>query len=253
MKNILAVLFILFSVSCATYTPPAPPAANTLTLPTPIEGNSGKYMSPYTSDDTVCEWVESGLAAKMGSQVGGAVGAYAASKALEQIPIVGGFIGQKAGSALGRKIALESMGGEEAIKDGSDLSFDNVDDLIIYTYVKHSTHPDYVKVTELIGELYPELKKRQYTALYSAPKAPVEMIASTETTNEETTVVETAKVETNKDQETEVKRVVVVKTEYKAVTPKKTTKSSIVADAKPNTEKKADDDYLEGFLIPSAY
>ena len=178
MKHVLAILFILFSVSCGSmYTPPAPPAANTLALPAPIEGNTGKYMCPYTSDDTVCEWVEAGLAAKMGSQVGGAVGAYAASKALEQIPFVGGFIGQKAGSALGRKIALESMGGETAIKEGSDLSFNNVDQLIIYTYVKHSTHPDYAKVMEMMGELYPELKPRQHAALYSAPKA-VAKIAS---------------------------------------------------------------------------
>lgn len=161
-------LSLLFVCSCATVTPPPSPAE--LSAPSPIEGNSGKFMCPYTSDGTVCAWVEAGKNAKMGAQLGSALGSYAGQKAMEQVPFVGGFLGQKAGAAIGREVAIKSMGGMDAIKNGSDLSFNSIDNLIVYIYVNHSTHADYQSVTQLIGELYPDFKTRQLAAIHQAAR-----------------------------------------------------------------------------------
>ncbi|MDB6114799.1 MAG: hypothetical protein JWQ62_1744, partial [Lacunisphaera sp.] len=74
---------------------PAFPTASAVVAPKPIEGNTGKYMSPFTSDGVVAEWVDKAVKAKMGSAVGGAIGAYAGQKAMENIPFIGGMLGQK--------------------------------------------------------------------------------------------------------------------------------------------------------------
>lgn len=176
-KNLIRRSLMLISVSSALLMTACMtteyPQANELVAPLPIDGNTGAYMCPYTSDDTVCAWVEKGRKAKMGSQVGSALGAFAGQKALEQVPFAGAFLGQKVGDSVGRKIAMESMGGEEAIIAGSDLSFDNVNDLAVYLYVEHSDHPDYAEVVGLLGELYPDYKKGAHVAIMKAPRVEV--------------------------------------------------------------------------------
>src|SRR5690606_39612503 len=67
--------------------------------PEPIYGNTGKYMSPFTEDGTIAPWIEKSMAAAAGAGLGGAVGAYAGQKALEQVPFFGGLLGSMAGKA----------------------------------------------------------------------------------------------------------------------------------------------------------
>ena len=169
-KTISILLISLVMCSCVGIHQPQFPAADSIEIPTPVEGNTAKYMCPFTSDDTICEWVSSGIGAKAGASIGAAIGAYAGQKALEQIPFVGGFIGQKVGQQIGREIAIASMGGMDSIKEGSDLSFNNIRKLSIYIYAKHSTHEEYADVVSLMGELYPEFKTQYMAALISAPK-----------------------------------------------------------------------------------
>ena len=108
MKSLKALsILVITLVMCSCASRPQYPAPDTIVAPTPIEGNTGKYMCPFTSDDTICEWVSSGIGAKAGANVGSVVGAYAGQKALEQIPFVGGFIGQKVGRKIGREIAIK--------------------------------------------------------------------------------------------------------------------------------------------------
>lgn len=179
--SILLIGTLAFQTGCmmtAQY-----PSASEIKAPAPIEGNTGKYMCPYTSDDTVCEWVIAGRNAKMASQVGSAVGAYAGQKALEQVPFVGGFLGQKAGNAVGREIAIKSMGGLDAIVEGSDLSFDSVEDLAVFLYATHSDHADYAEVVKLLGELYPEYTQKAYYAIMNAPRIEVPSVVEAEVAN----------------------------------------------------------------------
>ena len=157
MKKISVLLFALVLTACASA--PRIAAPNLITAPTPIVGNSGKYMSPYTEDGTVAAWVEKGRNASAGASIGGFLGAQAGQKVAENIPFIGGFLGQAVG---------ESAGGEEFIRANSDISFNSVNDLAVYMYAKNSTHKDFAEALKLTQEIYPELKTTYYQAIINA-------------------------------------------------------------------------------------
>ena len=170
MKKISAILFALMLTACATGGPRIA-APNLIKAPQPIVGNTGKYMSPYTEDGTVAAWVEKGRNAGMGASLGGFVGAQAGQKVAENIPFVGGLLGQKLGETAGRAIALKMVGGEEFIRANSDLSFNSVNELAVYMYAKNSTHKDFAEALKLTQDIYPELKTAYYPAIISASAA----------------------------------------------------------------------------------
>mgnify|MGYP000020370598 CR=1 FL=1 len=90
------------------------------------------------------------------------------SKLLEQIPFVGGFLGQAAGDAAGRAIALEAAGGEEFMKETSDLSFNSLDNLSVYVYAKFSSHEHYQSALNATMDIYPDMKKIYMSSIYEA-------------------------------------------------------------------------------------
>jgi hypothetical protein len=152
-----------------------------LASPKAIEGTTGKYMSPFTSDGVTAGWVTKAMGVKasgaVGSMVGSAAGNYAANKATNQmasmVPIPGmSFLAQRAGKAAGeaagRGMALQSIGGEEFLKSSTDLSFNSLQDMAIYMYVNHSTHPDYAKIVDATASIYPEFKTAYGPALQTA-------------------------------------------------------------------------------------
>jgi hypothetical protein len=139
-----------------------------MTAPKPMPNNSGEYMCPYTSDGVMAEWTDQAVNAAMGATIGKTAGAYAGQKALEQIPIVGGFIGSKVGECAGRAIAIKSCGGWEQIKKTSDLSFNDLDKMSVYLYVEHSDHEHYDEALKATYEIYPDLKDRYWAALKEA-------------------------------------------------------------------------------------
>jgi opacity protein-like surface antigen len=167
MKKLLTVLSLALLLSaCASAPHMAAPTA--LRAPTPIMGNTGKYMSPYTEDGTVAVWVEKGRAASAGAGVGAFLGAQAGQKLTENIPFVGGMLGKSIGESAGRAIALKMVGGEEFIRANSDLSFNSVQDLAVYMYVKNSSHKDFADALKLTQDIYPELKQAYYPAIIAA-------------------------------------------------------------------------------------
>ncbi|RDV28038.1 hypothetical protein DXV75_03475 [Alteromonas aestuariivivens] len=168
IKFTLLSAMLLVVTGCVSVPNLGTPAQLSMVAPTPIEDNTGAFMSPYTSDGVLAEWVDNAVNAKMGSAIGGAVGAYAGQKLAENIPFVGGWIGQSVGETLGRKVALEAAGGEEFIRESSDLSFNSVQDLAVYIYVNYSHTEHYQDALEATWEIYPELKHGYMQALYSA-------------------------------------------------------------------------------------
>lgn len=143
-----------------------------LTAPPPLEGNHGRFMSPYTSDGVLAEWVNNARNAEMGASIGGMAGAYAGQKLAENIPFIGGWIGQEIGNTVGREIALEMAGGEEVIRGTSDISFNSLEELSVWMYVTHSSHPHYQDALESAMSIYPDLKTVYTQALYSASANP---------------------------------------------------------------------------------
>jgi len=169
IKISLCLSLVLVFTGCAIAPPPlATPAQLVAVAVQPIEGNSGEFMSPYTSDGVLAEWVDKAVNAKMGAAIGGAVGAYAGAKLAEQIPFVGGWLGQKVGNTVGREIALEASGGEEFIKESSDLSFNNLNDLAVFMYANYSSTEHYQDALDATWEIYPDLKLTYMQALYTA-------------------------------------------------------------------------------------
>ena len=175
MKFKATVKFVMFSMVALVLlvgTGCAPKLAQPgqLTAPTPIEGNTGKYMAPYTSDEVLAEWVDLAVKAKAAAGIGGAIGAYAGAKALEQVPFIGGILGKKVGNKIGKEIAIKAAGGREKITGTSDLSFNKVDDLSVWMYVKYSTNEHYKAALDATMGIYPEMKERYMPALYRASR-----------------------------------------------------------------------------------
>lgn len=148
------------------------PRPNQVVAPEPIRANTGKYLSPYTSDGTIAPWVVKGRAAKAGAAVGGFVGTKAGEQALSAVPVFGGFLGRKAGEKAGREIALRMVGGEKAMRDSSDMSFASVDDLIVYLYARHydAKNKEFNDALDLTKAIYPDVEKRWQPAIKKAPR-----------------------------------------------------------------------------------
>lgn len=162
-----ALLVMTFVLGCAA---PQPYMAqpSELQAPQPIAGNSGAYMSPYTTDSVLAEWVDKAVNAKTGAAVGGTAGAYAGQKLAENIPFFGSMLGQKVGESAGRAVAIKMSGGEELIKSSSDLSFNNLDEMSVWLYVTHSGHEHYQAALDATFAIYPELQQTYYGALIRA-------------------------------------------------------------------------------------
>jgi hypothetical protein len=168
MKPVLTALFTALIVSaCVT----APPQPSEIIPPEPIQGNSGKFMCPYTTDGVVAEWVDKAINARAAAGIGSAAGSYIGSKALSQVPFIGGFLGDKAGAEIGRKMAIQASGGEEYIKKTSDLSFNSIDDLAVWLYAVHSTDKEhYDDVFKATCGIYPDLETRYMDAIQNAKR-----------------------------------------------------------------------------------
>ena len=129
------------------------------------QDNQGKYLSPYTSDDVLAEWVNSAINANIGATVGtgvgAAAGAYAGEKAMEQIPFVGSFIGgavgAEVGKSAGRETAISASGGWEAIRASSDRSFDDIHSMARYLKAKYGHTGNFEDAMKATQQIYPEL------------------------------------------------------------------------------------------------
>ena len=164
VSRLISVLLVLVVSACAM----EQPRPDQVAVPVPILNNSGKYMSPYTQDGVLAPWVDKAIKVKMASKGGAMAGSYVAQQGLKQIPFVGGFLGDKAGGAVGRSIALQAIGGEEFLKSSSDISFNKIEDLAVYIYAKNSTHPAYADALSSTMEVYPDLKDAYAPAIAAA-------------------------------------------------------------------------------------
>jgi hypothetical protein len=170
VKLLLGLATIALLLVCAGCAAPHMARPDQLTAPQPVMGNTGKYMSPYTSDEVLAEWVDNAIKAQAAGKIGGAIGAYAGTKALEQVPFIGGILGEKVGNKIGKEIAIKCAGGMDFICNSSDLSFNTPDDMAIYLYVKHSSHEHYQDALKASFGIYPEFEQRYYVALANASK-----------------------------------------------------------------------------------
>lgn len=133
----------------------APP--DKLVAPEPIQGNTGKFKSPYTSDGVVAEWVDKALNAGSTGQALGSIFAV--------LPLLDSIV-----STSSTSLAMEAAGGEEFINKTSDLSFSSPEDMALYLYVKHSSHPSYGHALSAVETVYPGFSESYLKALTEASK-----------------------------------------------------------------------------------
>jgi phage tail tape-measure protein len=116
--------------------------------------------------------VVKGRSAKLGAAVGRYAGAKTGEAALSAVPIVGNWLGGKAGDKAGREIALRLVGGQETMRETSDLSFDRMEDMIVYLYARHydPKNKEWRETFDLTKEIYPDIEKKWVKALKKAPR-----------------------------------------------------------------------------------
>lgn len=168
MKKIYIPVVVAGALMLTAWGAPQIAAPSALTAPPPIEGSAGKYASPFTSDGVTAGWVTKSMSVKAAGQIGSMAGNYAGQKAMEQVPFVGGFLGKKAGAAMGRGIALRAIGGEEFLRTSTDLSFNSLNDMALFMYVNYSTNPEYQKILDATYAIYPDFQAAYMPALQSA-------------------------------------------------------------------------------------
>lgn len=127
--------------------------------------NDGRFMSPFTSDGVLAEWVNlannANMGATAGSAVGAVAGAYAANKALDFVPfglggMVGGAAGAKVGKEVGRETAISASGGWEAIRASSDQSFNSLNDMARYLKQKYGSTANFADAVRAATQIYPD-------------------------------------------------------------------------------------------------
>lgn len=161
-NSIAAAAATLAEAKPASVASPAPTPKSTFNM---IENNSGRYLSPITSDGVAAAWVDKSINASLGSSIGGMAGAYAGQKALEQVPFIGGFLGQKAGASAGRNLALQAVGGEAYLRQSSDISFNNINDMAGWLVQNYRSHAKFAEIMKAAGQIYPELTPAYLSAM----------------------------------------------------------------------------------------
>ncbi len=129
------------------------------------QDNAGQFMSPYTSDGVLAEWVNMATNANMGATAGsaamGMAGAYVGNKVLDFVPfglggLVGGAITSELGEEGGREAAISASGGWEAIQSASDQSFDSLTNMAQYLKRKYGNSATYSDAITAASQIYPE-------------------------------------------------------------------------------------------------
>ena len=174
LRSFIPVLLALLVVACGStqeatqqYIVPIP---DELAEPNFIEGNHGKFLSPFTSDLVVADWVDKAIDANLGENLGGLIGTHMGRQVLAEVPFIGSTIGKEVGQVIGYEMALDAIGGEDFLRESSDISFDNLQDMAIYLFKFNSTHPSYIPAVKATMALYPALKEVYNESILNAPR-----------------------------------------------------------------------------------
>lgn len=125
-----------------------------------IQGNTGKYMSPFTTDGVAAAWVEKSIQAKLGASVGSISGTFAAQSVADGALVATGPFGAMLGAEIGRRVALSLIGGEAVLRQSSDLSFNRLDQMALWLVATHGNHPKFDEIMNATFEIYPYLREK---------------------------------------------------------------------------------------------
>lgn len=129
--------------------------------PVYIPSNQGKYMSPYTHDGVLADWVDKGVGVKAGAQLGKTAlgttaGVIGDKYGGDIIGILGRTVGQLVGSAAARAATMKRIGGYEYVQATSDISFNSLRAMANFLRDNYRRHPHFALAIDLTAEIYPE-------------------------------------------------------------------------------------------------
>ncbi len=146
-------------------------------IPAHIDGNKGKYLSPYTSDEYFTGWIKSVLEETRDWQV---PDLYCrereASKThgITTSDVTGVQSRTREGGSIEglrkchRFEAGQAAGGWDNIREQSDMSFARVEDFAVYLHTTYGRTVGYPQVLAIVMSIYPELEKRYAGAVMRA-------------------------------------------------------------------------------------
>jgi len=162
--------------------------SSAILAPTPITGNSGKFMCPFTASGTIAYWAQDAVLEKdngseLAAKTAGAVGRNTAKNSLKFVPYgLGELIGEKTGETAARAVTRKNITPQlpamDVVISTSDISFNTAEDLAVYMYAKNSSHAQYPQVLELTTRVYPELLK-----IYAGAVEKATQLATAKVTN----------------------------------------------------------------------
>lgn len=143
-----------------------------LATPVPAAGVSGKYLLPIDETGALTEWAQKAINAQVGNIAGEQAGAAAGKGLASVVPgggLASGFL-KKKGKEAG---AMAALGGAEAVRAGSSVSFDDVRAFAVYLHAKAGKSADYSKAVQAAIALYPDLEKTYSASVSAAYEAAV--------------------------------------------------------------------------------
>ncbi|MFQ5647056.1 MAG: hypothetical protein ACE5GM_09010 [bacterium] len=184
LLKLVSISSVLWLLTACSAIKPNLPAPETLALPEPVSDNTGRYLSPYTQDEVLAEWVDKVSQAKIGSFLGKTVCLLLSNASNPRVvrkgrrrrgPIVvhglvRNQVASRVGDEIGRDLAIKAIGGWEYIREKSDLSFNSLDNMIVYLYIKYSRTDHYQGALDAASTIYPQLERRYYRAIRNARK-----------------------------------------------------------------------------------
>jgi hypothetical protein len=159
---------IAICAACGLAAGCALPKPETLVSPTPVQGDSGKYLNPYRADGTLAPWADKGVRT---NRVAAGLGAMAAGNAISFfVPI--SEVSTAAENTIKQQGAIGAAGGKKYMKSTSETSFNRRQDLAVYLYANHSKTKLYKKTLALVAEIYPDMWEHYDGDIRKAKKKP---------------------------------------------------------------------------------
>lgn len=156
MPRLTVIVLIVLALACSSL-----PKSKVPGDPVYIPNNQGRYMSPYTHDGVLADWVDKGVSVKAGSQLGkttlgATAGALGDHYGGDIIGILGRTIGQLVGNAAARAATMKRIGGYEYVQATSDISFNSLRAMAYFLRENYRRHPHFALAIDLTAEIYPE-------------------------------------------------------------------------------------------------
>jgi hypothetical protein len=140
-----------------------------LNVPDTADGNSGKYLFPYTEYGELTPWADKALHAAVGAEVGAMAAEEGTKMLASQVPFAGLFASSITNKSK-ETAAILAVGGWDYIRETSEVSFDSLKDLSVYMHAEFYGDPDYETALQAATAIYPKLERGHKKAIDKAYK-----------------------------------------------------------------------------------